>query len=145
MSKASVDVTRDQLVIDGTVFPPSGESERWRIAFPPSAEATDGNSGDTVIAHSPAKSAILTLSCYQTDQAHLLASAKFAKQEALKASGSGLAGGSAPLATFTELSDPRVVRWGSTVITQPSDVVSSQKNEIVTWVFTLVDAVRVGV
>lgn len=134
MSQQTNDVVNDVLIAAGQILPPSGEDERYRIAFPASAEAVDGNSGDNIVSLTPYKSAVLTLTCYSSDPAYAICVALLNQQNATR---QALAGGNASLVLSGE-----EVAWGSMSITQQAEVVSARTAQIVTWEFTLSDVTR---
>ena len=131
-------VAQDALVIDGTTFPAAGESERLRIVFDPTAEVTISNSGDDIISAMPGTGATMTLSCYDTDAAHALMLAKFAKQQ----SGTALGGGKAAKARFGGQPGVDGVTWQQTTILQQADIVSARTPPTVVWSIRLTRAVR---
>lgn len=141
MPSQGVDVAADGLTIGSTIFPPSGETERFRIVFPAFNTVGDSNSGDTIVMKVPYKSATGTLSCYQTDAAHILAEQIYAAMQAETSQTRTKRPGSCSLAATPDLPQQRVVRWSDTVLVQRSDWVSSQSAEVVTWEWRLVDAV----
>ena len=130
----TVDVVNDVLIAAGQILPPSGEDERYRIAFPASAEAVDGNSGNNVVSLTPYKSAVLTLTCYSSDPAYAICVSLVNQQNATR---QALAGGNARINLSGE-----EVTWGSMTITQQAEVVSARTAQIVTWEFTLSDVTR---
>ena len=126
------DVTFDVLVASATELPPSGQGggERWRIAFPRSAETTDKNDGGQAVVMTRYRSAVMTLTCIQDDAAHAVARALHARQSA----GERLSGGQAYLVLSGE-----TARWGAYTITQPADMVSASYVQTVTWEIALQD------
>lgn len=127
------DVTFDVLVASGTPLPPSGQGggERWRIAFPRSAEVADKNDGGQAVVMTRYRSAVMTLTALQDDAAHTVMRALHTRQ----AAGERLAGGQASLVLSGE-----TVRWGAYTITQPADIVSASSVQTVTWEIALQDA-----
>lgn len=128
------DVVNDVLIGAGQILPPSGDDERYRIAFPVSAEAVDGNSGDNIVSLTNYKSAVLTLTCYPSDDAHRICVGLLNQQSATRQK---LAGGNALINLSSE-----EVTWRSMTITQQADVVSKRTAEPVSWEFTLSDVTR---
>lgn len=130
----------DVLTLDGSIVPSAGEGERFRMAFPPSAMSTDSNSGDNIQQATPFRSAVLTVTCYQTDAAHTVMLAFFAQQQAEIGTVGVLHPGSGALA-----SKPGALAvWAHCYVTQQPEIVSSQTASVVTWTLTLVDVVRQG-
>ena len=129
----------DTLTLGNAPVLSAGESERFRLAFPPSATSTDSNSGDNIQQTTPFRSATLTVSCYQTDAAHQVLLAYYAAQQA--AAGTQLLrAGSAGLSSLPGAS----VMWSNAYVTQQSEIVSSREAQVVTWTLTLTDVVRQG-
>ena len=126
------DVTFDVLVAPGTSLPPSGQGggERWRIAFPRSAEVADKNDGGQAVVMTRYRSAVMTLTALQDDAAHTVMRRLHTRQ----AAGERLAGGQASLVLSGE-----TVRWGAYTITQPADIVSASSVQTVTWEIALQD------
>lgn len=124
------DVTFDVLVASGEELPPSGQigGERWRIAFPPSAETTDLNNGGQDVTMLRRSSAVLTLTCTQSDPAYKKARRLHARQSG----GEQLKGGQAFLTLSQE-----TVRWGTYTITQQADLVSASSAQTVSFEFAL--------
>jgi hypothetical protein len=130
----------DVLTLDGNIVPSAGEGERFRLAFPPSATSTDSNSGDNIQQATPFRSAVLTVTCYQTDAAHIVLLGFFAQQQAEVATPGITHPGSAALA-----SKPGALAvWSHCYVTQQPEIVSSREAQVVTWTLTLVDVVRQG-
>lgn len=120
------DVIFDVLVASGTELPPSGQGggERYRFAFPPSAEVTPLNSGEVLTTMTRYKHATLTITAVQSDAANTVGWRLAARQDA----GERLEGGQATLVLTGQ-----TVRWGRYTITQKPDIVSSSTVVTVTW------------
>lgn len=131
-------VVQDTLVLDGTAFPASGPSERWRVTFDPSAEVEISNSGDDIISALPGTGATMVMTCYPTDEAHALMLAKFAKQQ----SGTALGGGKAAKARFGGQPGVDGVTWQRTTILQQAEIVSDRGAATAVWQIRLTRAVR---
>lgn len=127
------DITGDILVIAGTAFPSSGETERFRIAFPAIFEVTPTNYGDDIRSVIPDSGADLVVTCYATDPAHSLMLALYQRQQ----SGEALVGGQSGLARFAGAPGADACRWENTTITKPADIVSSRTKTTVTWTIRL--------
>ena len=142
---STVNVIGDSLVIAGITFPPSGESDRFRISFPESYSGQDSNSGARVQSKNVALGATLTVSCYQTDALALVMEQTLAQQLVDDATPSARAPkpGSASLVLTPENSTPRGATWQDCRIFQQGDVASARNGAVVTWVFDLVNARRV--
>lgn len=134
MSQQTNDVVNDVLVAAGQILPPSGEDERYRIAFPPSAEAVDGNEGNNIVSLTNYKSAVLTLTCYSSDTAHAAMVALLNQQTTSRLA---LAGGVASIVLSGE-----EVTWTAMSILQQSEVVSTRTAQLVTWECTLSNVTR---
>jgi len=130
----------DVLTLDGDIVPSAGEGERFRLAFPPSATSTDSNSGDNIQQAMPFRSAVLTVTCYQTDAAHAVMLGFFAQQQAEVGTVGTLHPGSASIASRPGA----LAAWSHCYVTQQPEIVSSQTASVVTWTLTLVDVVRQG-
>lgn len=131
----------DTLDLDmGEPYPSSGEGERFRIAFPPSATSTDSNSGDNIQQATPFRSAVGTITAYQTDYAHDLMLRFFARQQAEVGTTGVTHPGSGALAS----KPGALVAWSHAYVTQQPEIVSSREAQTVTWTLTLVDVVRQG-
>lgn len=130
----------DVLDLDmGEPIPSSGEGERYRLAFPPTATSTDSNSGDNIQQATPFVSGILTVSCYQTDAAHTLMLAFFARQQAEVGTGVTHPG------SLALASRPGgLCAWSHAYVTQQSEIVSSREAQVVTWTLSIVDGIRQG-
>lgn len=139
MAAQQLAVQFDTLTLDGTPTLSAGESERYRITFPPSATSTDSNSGDNIQQATPFRSAVLTVSCYQTDATHQVLLAYYAAQQAGLGSPSQRPG-AAGLSSLPGAS----VMWSHAYITQQAEIVSSREAQVVVWTLTLVDVVRQG-
>jgi hypothetical protein len=140
MSAKQQAVQFDVLTLDGAIVPPGGEGERYRLAFPPSAMSTDSNSGENIQQVTPYSSAVMTVSCFQTDPVHDVMLAFYARQQAEVAAGGGLHPGSAGLSS----KPGATVVWAHAYVTQQAEIVSSLAAQVVTWTLTVTDVVRQG-
>lgn len=141
---STVNVIGDSLAIAGITFPPSGESDRYRISFPESYTGQDSNSGARVQSRNVAKGATLTISCYQTDALSLVLEQALAQQLVDDEAPSTRAPkpGSASLVLTPENATPRTVNWQDCRIFQQGDFASARNGAVVTWVFDLINARR---
>jgi hypothetical protein len=127
------DVTGDVLVIAGTIFPPTGETERFRIDSPSVFEVTPANNADDIRSVIPDSGADMVVTAYQTDPGHALMLALYLRQQ----SGESLAGGQAGLARFGGQAGADACRWENTTILKPSSIVSSRTKTPITWTIRL--------
>lgn len=139
MSAQQQAVQFDVLTLNGVPVPSAGESERFRITFPPTATSTDSNSGDNIQQATPFRSGVLTVTCYQTDAAHGVLRDFFATQQAGIGSPAQYPGSGALSSRPGAL-----VMWSHCYVTQQAEIVSSREAQVVTWTLTLVDVVRQG-
>lgn len=139
MATRTVDAINDSLTIRGVIFPPSGDSERYRLVWPVRYEGADSNSGDRIHSRKPGRGAVLTITCYPTDQAHQFLVALKAQQDLDDASPATRLPwpGTSSLAGTGE-----TAWWGDARITQEGDLVSTNSAGVVTWTLDLVDARR---
>ena len=138
MTTRTVDVINDSLSIRGVIFPPAGDTERYRIVFPVRYEGVDSNSGDRVQSKKPGRGGVLTITCFPTDVAHQLCVALYAQQQF---------DNNAPAArlpwpgTAALSGTGEVGLWQDCRITQEADLVSPN-SAVVTWTFDLVETRR---
>lgn len=136
---STVNVLGDSLVIAGILFPPSGESDRFRISFPESYSVQSSNSSADILSKNVATGATLTISCYQTDILATVLEAAYAQQlvdDALPTVRVPKPG-AASLLMNLENPTPRGVLWLDCRILQRGDFASSRNGAVVTWVFNL--------
>lgn len=137
---STVNVLGDSLVIAGLIFPPSGESDRFRISFPESYSVQNSNSTEDILSKNTATNATLTISCYQTDLLAAVLEAAYAQQlvdDALPQARLPKPGAASLLLTPLENPTPRGVLWLDCRILQRGDIASSRNGAVVTWVFNL--------
>lgn len=141
---STVNVIGDSLVIAGITFPPSGESDRYRISFPESYTGQDSNSTDRIQSKNVAAGATLTISCYQTDALSLVLEQALAQQAVDDNAPTTRAPkpGSASLVQAPGV-NARGATWQDCRIFQQGDIASSRNGAVVTWVFDLVNVRRV--
>jgi hypothetical protein len=141
---STVNVLGDSLVIAGILFPPSGESDRFRISFPESYTGQDSNSTDRIQSKNVAVGATLTISCYQTDALALVLEQALAQQLVDDANPSARTPkpGSASILQAPGVT-ARGANWQDCRIFQQGDVASARNGAVVTWVFDLVNVRRV--
>ena len=136
---STVNVIGDSLAIAGITFPPSGESDRYRISFPESYSVQSSNSTEDILSKNTATNATLTVSTYQTDALATVLEAAYAQQLVDDATPSARAAkpGSAALVLTPENPTGRGARWLDCRILQRGDIASSRNGAVVTWVFNL--------
>jgi hypothetical protein len=136
---STVNVLSDSLAIAGITFPSSGDSDRFRIAFPESYSVQSSNSTEDILSKNTATNATLTVSTYQTDALAAVLEAAYAQQLVDDANPSARAAkpGSAALVLTPENPTGRGVRWLDCRILQRGDIASSRNGAVVTWVFNL--------
>jgi len=141
---STVNVIGDSLAIAGITFPPSGESDRYRISFPESYTGQDSNSTDRIQSKNVAAGATLTISCYQTDLLSLVLEQALAQQAVDDNAPAARAPkpGSASLVQAPGVT-ARGATWQDCRIFQQGDIASSRNGAVVTWVFDLVNVRRV--
>lgn len=140
------DVSSDVITIRGVVIPPSGTTTRATLALPPKATTADSNNGDLIAQMSPVRSGTLTISCYETDQAHLELVALAAQQDLDRtdATREPWAGNIAKMA-IPGGAPVRKASWSDAVITEQPNVTSARDAEVLTWVIAVADVTRIGI
>ena len=137
-SLQNLDVTSDTLILDGDAFPPTGETEKFRIAFPATREVGQANNGADVVSKIPVNGADLTVTCLTNDPGNAILRRLYAKQEA----GTQLGAGGAGMARFNGQADADAARWELMTILKQADMVSATGRPTVTWTIRLHGVVR---
>lgn len=135
----TVNVLADTLALAGVDLPPAGDSDRFRLVFPPSYEIQISNSGDDIASKNPATNATLTVSAYQTDALTLVMEAFYSQQLADDANPSARAPkpGACGLVLASDNLTQLKARWTDARVTQRSDLVSARNGTVVTWTLNL--------
>jgi hypothetical protein len=133
VSGSFTDIARDQVVIDGDRFPPSGTDEFCLVSFPPVIE-TDETLGDGQLNRSrnPSRAFVLTMTCGPNSEAHRLGGTKFAAQMAALDSGVGFEGFDMEFA----LPNGDLCAGVEVMIEQAPNMRSGQKARDYTWIFS---------
>ena len=138
-----IDVLTDQIKMRHVVFPPSGDNERFRIAYPAKAQYTPTNLGPGIISANPDKGALLTLTTFPGEPADVLALSLIVQNtldNATRQTGVTPGRWSGQAKTSSE-----VVSWSGAQLIQTSDTVSLQTRSTVTHTYQLLGVARIPV
>jgi len=140
------DVSSDVITIRGVVIPPGGTTTRATLVLPPKATTADSNNGDLIAQFSPVRSGTLTITCYETDAAHLALLQLAAQQDLdrLSATREVWAGNVAKM-PIPGAAPVRKASWSDAVITEQPGVTSAREAELLSWVLAVSDVTRIGI
>lgn len=140
------DLSTDVITIRGVVIPPSGTTTRATLALPPKATTASSNNGDLIAQMSPDRSGTLTITCYETDRAHLELVALAAQQDLDRTSSTRepWAGNVAKM-PIPGQAPVRKASWSDAVITEQPQITSAREAEVISWVLAVSDVTRIGI